>query len=282
MSSYLDFDKPPESYAVMGNPVAHSKSPQIHEAFARQTGKRITYTAIQVDPGGFAQAVGNFQSHGGRGLNITVPFKREAWELVDERSPRAEIAGAVNTIQFRADGTLFGDNTDGIGLVRDLTANHGCKLKGKRILVIGGGGGVRGIIGPLLDEDPAELFIANRTVDKAIALADSFSRKGPVNGGGYSDLDGMRFDLIINGTSLSIQGRLPPLPDTILKANGWCYDMMYGDKPTVFVQWGTDCGAQQSLDGLGMLVEQAAESFRLWHGVMPDTASVIQLLRKPN
>lgn len=282
MSSYLDFDKPAESYAVMGNPVAHSKSPRIHEEFARQTGKRLVYTAIQVDPGGFQQAVGNFQSNGGRGLNITVPFKREAWELVDDRSPRAAIAGSVNTIQFRADGRLYGDNTDGAGLLRDLKHNHGCRLRGRRILVVGGGGAVRGIIDALLGEEPAELFIANRTVDKAMALAEAFAHRGPVNGGGYNELDGMRFDLVINGTSLSMQNRLPPLPDTILAADGWCYDMMYGDKPTAFVQWGLECGAQQSLDGLGMLVEQAAESFNLWHGVMPDTAPVIRMLRKPN
>jgi shikimate dehydrogenase len=282
MSSYLDFDKLAETYAVMGNPVSHSKSPRIHEEFGRQTGKRLEYTAIQVDPGGFAQAVGNFQSSGGRGLNITVPFKREAWELVDERSPRAEIAGSVNTIQFRADGRLYGDNTDGAGLVRDLKHNHGYRLAGKRILVVGGGGAVRGIIDTLLAEEPAELFIANRTVDKAMELADAFARRGPVNSGGYNELDGMRFNLVINGTSLSIQNRLPPLPDTILTADGWCYDMMYGDQPTVFVQWGLECGAQQSLDGLGMLVEQAAESFQLWHGVMPDTAPVLRMLRKPN
>lgn len=281
MSSYFDFDQPPGQYAVMGNPVAHSKSPRIHAAFAQQTGKRLVYTAIQVDPGGFPQAVGNFQSNGGKGLNITVPFKREAWELVDERSARAEIAGSVNTIQFQPDGRRFGDNTDGAGLVRDLKHNHHYDFRGKRILVIGGGGAVRGIIEPLLGEKPAELFIANRTVDKAIELADAFARLGPVAGGGYAELDGMRFDLVINGTSLSMQNRLPPLPDTLFATDGWCYDMMYGDRPTVFVQWGLDCGAQRSLDGLGMLVEQAAEAFFLWHGVMPDTAPVIHMLRAP-
>lgn len=280
MSELFDFDSLPDRYAVMGNPIAHSKSPLIQSEFAAQTRQRIIYEAILVDPGGLAQAIGNFQATGGKGLNITVPFKHEAWELMDERSERAQRAGAVNTILFKADGRRYGDNTDGVGLVRDIVNNHGGQFSNQQVLILGAGGAVRGILGPILDEQPRKIVIANRTVDRAAVLAREFSSAIPVEGRGYPALNGMQFDLVINGTSASLTGELPPLPASIVTRNSWCYDMMYGDKPTIFMQWAKTRGAKKCLDGMGMLVEQAAESFFLWRNVRPDTAPVIEKLRK--
>jgi shikimate dehydrogenase len=277
--SLLDFDAKPDRYAVMGNPIAHSKSPRIHALFAAQTGQRLTYEAILVDLGGFAQAVGNFQANGGKGLNVTVPFKQDAWDLADERSARAELSGAVNTLVLRADGTRFGENTDGIGLVRDLRHNHAVILAGKQVLILGAGGAVRGVLGPILEERPAQVVIANRTVGKALELAHLFSGHGHVEGAGFDALVGRRFDLVINGTSASLKGELPPLPDHLLAQGAWCYDMMYAANPTVFLQWAKAHGASAAVDGLGMLVEQAAESFFLWRGVHPQTSPVIEALR---
>ncbi len=277
--SLFDFDAPPDRYAVMGNPVAHSMSPQIHAAFARQTGQRMVYEAIQVDVGGFPQAVGNFQASGGKGLNITVPFKREAWALAEERSARAEEAGAVNTMMFRPDGAIYGDNTDGVGLVRDLVHNHGAQIAGRRLLILGAGGAVRGVLGPLLAQRPAELVIANRTLYKAEELAAEFAGAVPIAACSFDDLAGQCFDLVINGTAASLQGAVLPLPDGILAPGAWCYDMMYGAEPTPFLRWAQQQGAAHCLDGLGMLVEQAAESFLLWRGVRPETAPVIAMLR---
>ena len=277
--SLLDFDAKPDQYAVMGNPIAHSKSPFIHARFAAQTKQRLEYSAILVDPFGFEQAVGNFQGNGGKGLNITVPLKQEAWSLVQERSDRAEQAGAVNTIVFKDDG-LYGDNTDGVGLVRDLGDNLGLPLKGARILVLGAGGAVRGVLGPLLRERPEALVIANRTPDKATALARIFAGEGKTDGCGFDALAGQRFDIVINGTSASLQGELPPLPDNLLADGAACYDMMYGKEPTPFMAWASAHNAAVVSDGLGMLVEQAAESFSLWRGVRPDTAPVRQALRE--
>ncbi len=282
MSSVFDFDTPLEQYAVMGNPIAHSKSPRIHALFARQTGQRMAYTAIQVDHGGFKQAVGNFQASGGKGLNVTVPFKREAWELVSELSTRAQRAGAVNTIAMRADGALVGDNTDGVGLIRDIRENYRATLTGKQVLMLGAGGAVRGVLGPLLEERPALLVIANRTVDRATELALEFATLGPVSGCGFDALRGKQFDVLINGTSASLQGDLPPLPDDVLTPGAFCYDLMYGAQPTVFMRWAQQHGAGQVVDGLGMLVEQAAEAFFIWRGVRPHTAPVIDLLRAPD
>ena len=280
MSSLFDFESPPDRYAVMGNPVAHSKSPLIHSEFAKQTGQRMDYQAILVDKGGLAQAIGNFQASGGKGLNITVPFKHEAWELMDERSEHAEHAGAVNTILFKPDGYRYGDNTDGIGLVRDIITNHNGRIDNQRVLVLGAGGAVRGVLGPILEEQPREIVIANRTVDKATILAGEFSSSISVSGCGFAELGETPFDLIINGTSASMKNELPPVPASVITSRSWCYDMMYGDKPTVFMEWARKNGAAKYLDGLGMLVEQAAESFYLWRNVRPDTASVIKLLRK--
>ncbi len=280
MTDLFDFEPKPASYAVMGNPVAHSKSPQIHAAFARQCGKKITYTAIHVDVGGFTQAVGNFQAAGGQGLNITVPFKREAWELCDVRSMRATQAGAVNTITFKPDGTLHGDNTDGVGLVRDILDNHGGQIAGQRVLLLGAGGAVRGVLGPLLEKRPAQLIIANRTLDKARELVAEFAALGEIEACAYAALAGQEFDLIINGTAASLHNELPPLPGCILAKQAWCYDMMYGSAPTLFMRWGEGQGAAKVLDGLGMLVEQAAESFFIWQAVRPQTAPVIRVLRQ--
>ncbi len=278
MDSLFDFDGPPDRYAVMGNPVSHSKSPQIHQAFARQTGQRIIYEAIQVDPGGFSQAVGNFRAAGGKGLNVTVPFKQEAWAYAEERSERAEQAGAVNTLLFLDSGLVRGDNTDGVGMVRDIVLNHGCAISGRRLLILGAGGAVRGVLGPVLAERPARIVIANRTAEKAEILAREFNGN-LVEGCGFDALGDEMFDLVINGTAASLHGESLPLPDGILAVHGGCYDMMYGLEVNPFLQWGEAQGASLLMDGLGMLVEQAAESFWLWRGVRPDTAPVIASLR---
>jgi shikimate dehydrogenase len=264
----------------MGNPVAHSKSPQIHTLFAHQTGQELVYEAILVDLDSFSQAVATFRDNGGKGLNITVPFKQEAWTSVDEHSPRAKMAGAVNTIIFNDDGRMFGDNTDGTGLVRDITDNYSTPLKDKNILLLGAGGAVRGVLGPILEQQPASLTLANRTVSRAVELADHFDTSGKITPCGFADLADKQFDIVINGTAASLEGEVPPLPDGILAAGAFCYDMMYGNKPTAFVDWSKQHGAAQSVDGLGMLVEQAAESFYLWRGVRPDTGPVIETLRQ--
>lgn len=274
----FDFGERVDRYAVMGNPISHSKSPLIHTLFAQQTNQSIEYTAIHVDLGGFDQAVGNYRASGGKGLNITVPFKEEAWALVTERSQRAELAGAVNTIKFSGK-TLLGDNTDGIGLVTDLKLNHQCELKGKRILLMGAGGAARGVIAPILDEQPAELVIVNRTPDKAVGLATHFAKLGNVHGCGYPALQDKQFDIVINATAASLKGELPPLPEDLLAQNAFCYDMMYGAEPTMFMKWASEHGANAVSDGLGMLVEQAAEAFMIWRGIRPDTKPVIQQIR---
>lgn len=279
MTDLFDFNMAPDQYAVMGNPIAHSKSPQIHAAFARQTQQRMEYSAILVELGGFAPTVGNFQANGGKGLNVTVPFKRDAWRLADELTERARLAGAVNTLVLRADHSIYGDNTDGVGLVRDLTVNHGGVLTGQRILMLGAGGAARGVMQPLLAQNPACLVVANRSADKAIELAVEFATFGPVEGGGYDMMAGRCFDVIINATAASLAGELPPLPEGVLAPGGVCYDMMYGAEPTPFMRWAEQQGAGKVMDGLGMLVEQAAESFALWRKVRPETAGVIAELR---
>ncbi len=280
MIDIFDFSPKVDDYAVMGNPIGHSKSPAIHAQFARQTKQAINYTAIHVDLGGFEQAVGNFVASGGRGLNITVPFKQEAWALAEERSERAERAGAVNTLIFK-DKKIIGDNTDGVGLVRDLRDNKKLELQGRRILLMGAGGAARGVLLPLLNQQPAQLTIVNRTPEKAKDLADSFSEMGKVAGCGYEALAGQSFDLIINATAASLRGEMPPLREGVIAPpGGACYDMMYASKPTAFMRWCQEHGADRVYDGLGMLVEQAAESFYLWRGVRPQTNEVIETLRQ--
>jgi shikimate dehydrogenase len=278
MSDPFDFDQPAR-YGVMGNPVSHSKSPRIHTLFAHQFRHAIEYTAIQVDPGGFAQAVDNFRAHGGQGLNVTVPFKQEAFYLADHMSERAQLAGAVNTFKFEANGRLFGDNTDGTGLVHDLVHNLGVNLKNKNILVMGAGGAVRGVLGPLLKQHPALVMLVNRTVNKARELASEFSSHGTIEACGFDELRGKHYDLVINGTAASLKGEVPPLPETLFARGALAYDMMYGDQARPFLDWALLHGAQRAVDGLGMLVEQAAESYLIWRGVRPETRPVIDKLR---
>ena len=268
-----------DRYAVMGNPVAHSKSPRIHALFAEQTNQQLQYDAILVEKDGFREAVADFLRQGGKGLNITVPFKEEAWALAATRSDRAERAGAVNTLVLDESGRHFGDNTDGAGLVRDLLHNHGAVLENSRLLLVGAGGAARGVIEPLLGERPTLLVIANRTADKAVELARLFCELGHTEGCGLDDVNGQAFNIIINATAASLSGKVPALPESVVTADSWCYDMMYADRPTAFMDWAQQLGAARCMDGLGMLVEQAAESFCLWRNVRPDTRPVIYAIR---
>ncbi|MBM7062658.1 shikimate dehydrogenase [Pseudomonas sp. UL073] len=268
-----------DRYCVFGNPIGHSKSPQIHRLFAEQTGEQLSYEALLAPLDDFAGAARAFFAEG-RGANVTVPFKEEAFRLVDELAPRAQRAGAVNTLIRLEDGRLRGDNTDGAGLVRDLTGNAGFALAGQRILLLGAGGAARGVIEPLLAEQPAALLVANRTLAKAEELARLFGAFGPVAASSFAELQGP-FDLIINATSASLAGELPPLTAELIRpGHTRCYDMMYGKEPTAFNRWAAAHGAAQTVDGLGMLVEQAAEAFWLWRGVRPASAAVLAELRR--
>jgi shikimate dehydrogenase len=265
-------------YAVIGNPIAHSKSPRIHAEFARQTGEDLRYEAILAPRDGFAAVVAEFRAAGGKGLNVTVPFKLDAFALASERTERAEQAGAVNTLRF--DGAaVLGDNTDGAGLVADLTGRLGFALRGKRILIMGAGGAARGVVLPLLRQQPESVAIANRTIEKARALERQFAALGPVSSGGYPELRNRKFDLVVNATSAGLTGELAPLPAGLFAAGALAYDMTYGPDHARFAAHATKDGAAQVADGLGMLVAQAAESFFLWRGVRPDTAPVIAMLR---
>lgn len=276
-------EKKSEKFAVFGHPISHSKSPVIHQQFAKQFGLDIQYDAVDVATGEFENTVNEFARAGGKGLNITVPYKLEAWLLADTRSERAELAGAVNTLMFETDNNgelkIFGDNTDGIGLVTDIRNNYQVEIKNKKVLVLGAGGAVRGVLAPLLDCQPQVLVLANRTVSKAEALLEIFSHKGNIKTTGFNDLAGQQFDLVINGTAASLKGEVPPLPETIFTKNALAYDMMYGAKPTPFMAWAKNHSAAKQVDGLGMLVEQAGESFYIWLGKRPDTGPVISRLR---
>lgn len=269
-----------DRYAVIGNPVAHSRSPQIHAVFARLTLQDMAYEAILAPPDGFEPAVRAFIAAGGRGMNVTVPFKLEACALADTRSPRAEAAKAVNTLIFSPAG-IHGDNTDGLGLVADLTRNLGFRLAGRRILLLGAGGAARGVILPLLAERPAALTLANRTAGKAQQLLAEFSPHADgctMDAGGFAGLAGRQFDLVINATAASLADEAPPLPGGLYAADSLAYDMVYG-RQTPFLAAARAQGAARLADGLGMLVEQAAESFFLWRGVRPPTAPVLEQLR---
>jgi shikimate dehydrogenase len=268
-----------DRYAVIGNPIEHSKSPRIHQLFAAQTGQDILYERLLGDLEDFSGDVRDFFRAGGKGLNITVPFKEQACQLADRASPRAEAAGAVNTLILEQDGRLLGDNTDGVGLITDLGCNHRFHFAGANLLLVGAGGAARGVARPLLQQGVARLVIANRTAQRAIDLADSLGDPSRVQGVGLDGIPELAFDLIVNATAASISGSLPQLPPDRLASGGWVYDMMYGGQPTAFVRWGMEQQAARSLDGLGMLVEQAAESFFLWRGVRPDTEPVITELR---
>lgn len=268
-----------DRYGVFGNPIGHSKSPLIHGMFAAQTGEQLVYDALLApldDFAGYARAF--FET--GKGGNVTVPFKEQAFRLADALSERARRAGAVNTLKKLEDGRLLGDNTDGAGLVRDLTVNAGLDLSGKRILLLGAGGAARGVLEPILAERPQSLTIANRTVEKAEQLAHEFADLGPVAACGF-DWISESVDLIINGTSASLAGELPPIaPSLIQPGHTVCYDMMYAKEPTAFNRWAAERGAACCIDGLGMLVEQAAEAFHLWRGVRPDSTPVLAELRR--
>jgi shikimate dehydrogenase len=266
-----------DRYAVVGNPIAQSLSPQIHRAFAQQTGEKILYEKLLVPIGGFAEFAGNFFSAGGRGLNVTLPFKLDACAFADQLSERAQAAGAVNTLARRKDGSILGDNTDGAGLVADILQNLRWPIENKKILLLGAGGAARGALLPLLREKPASIYIANRTAQKARQLAEIFSAHGPVNAGGLEDVPA-DFDLLINASSASLSGELPPLASDIIGPDCKAYDMVYGAHTTPFMRWAQQHGAQVA-DGLGMLVGQAAESFYLWRGVRPQVAPVLVQLR---
>lgn len=280
VNTHTDSPSGVDQYAVFGNPIAHSKSPRIHTEFAEQTGQQLQYTKQLVAEDKFAEAARAFFNNGGRGLNITVPFKLDAYSFADQLTARAECAGAVNTLALQADGSILGDNTDGCGMVSDITEHLGWSIRNKRVLILGAGGAVRGVLQPLLSQQPAQLVIANRTLTKAIELVQRFENIGLVTACAFSDLSGQQFDLVINGTSASLSGQLPPLPDDLLSADAACYDMMYGAEPTVFLQWAKDHGCKHSADGLGMLVGQAAESFAWWRGVRPAVEPVIAQLRR--
>ncbi len=268
-----------DRYCVFGNPVAHSRSPAIHAQFAAQCGQDLTYEALLAPLDGFADAVARFVAAGGKGANVTVPFKEEAFRLCQRRSARAERAGAVNTLCFNADG-IFGDNTDGAGLVRDIEVNLAQPLAGRRILLLGAGGAARGVIAPLLACQPTALFIANRTADKAEALARAFADIVAVDAGNYAKTAGRSFDVIINATSASLAGEALPLPPGLFAPGSLAYDMMYGKGETPFMGLARAQGAACVADGLGMLVEQAAEAFALWRGVRPDSLPVLAALRR--
>ena len=270
-----------DHYAVFGNPIAHSKSPLIHAAFARQTGQDLDYRAILAPTDGFAQSLHDFIAAGGRGANVTVPFKEEAFRLATRRTPRAELAGAVNTLRFSGD-EILGDNTDGVGMMRDITLNLGYPLEGRRVLLLGAGGAARGVIGPLLEARPQTLVIANRTETKAQALAEVFGQLGPISGCGFAELAGQSFDVVIDATSAALGetgNTVPSLPEGIFAAGSLAYSMMYGKGETAFQRFAKAQGAARIAEGLGMLVEQAAEAFHLWRGVRPDVAPVMDLLR---
>jgi shikimate dehydrogenase len=276
-----------DQYCVFGNPVAHSKSPAIHAAFAAATSQDLVYEARLAAVDGFKQAISDFVAAGGMGANVTVPFKEEAFRLSTRLSERAARAGAVNTLAFNG-REVFGDNTDGAGLVRDIAHNLGCALTGNRILLLGAGGAARGVIEPLLAERPASLFIANRSADKATALAEAFSDiavtqgdflRGALEAGNFANTAGKNFDVVINATSASLSGESLLLPPGIFAPGSLAYDMMYGKGETPFLAFAREQGASRCADGLGMLVEQAAEAFFVWRGVRPTTAWVLADLR---
>lgn len=267
-----------DRYGVIGYPVSHSRSPVIHRLFAIQTKQDIQYELLQVKPAKLEYALNQFQRTGGKGLNVTVPHKNEVARLVDRMSERAQIAGAVNTIDFRED-EVFGDNTDGYGLMRDLEHNLSLGIEGSNILILGAGGATRGIMHPLLQARPASVLIANRTVQKAEALVGHFGSFGPVAACRFDNVPANgEFDLVINATSAGLKGETPPYPEQAVSASTVCYDMSYGLTPTPFSEWASRHGAARSIMGWGMLVEQAAESFRIWRGIRPDTAPVLKQL----
>ncbi len=267
----------PDQYAVIGNPVEHSKSPLIHAEFARQTAQDMVYSRLLAPKDAFAATANAFRARGGRGLNVTLPFKGEAFRFATLLTTRARTAQAVNTLKFDGDA-IFGDNTDGAGLVSDLVRNLGCAVSGLRVLLLGAGGAARGVIEPLLERQPAQLVLANRTPDRAQRLAQDFG--DALEPCTFAALAGRQFDLVVNATSASLAGELPPLPPGVFARGALAYDMMYGRGETPFLAFGRSDGAASLADGLGMLVEQAAESFFIWRGLRPDSAAVLRQLRR--
>lgn len=266
-----------DQYVVIGNPIEHSRSPLIHRQFARQTQQSLAYDKQLVGIEGFSEFIQQFRTSGGKGCNVTVPFKEQAFNIADTLSARAKAAGAVNTLTFLDDGTIYGDNTDGQGLVGDLLDNQ-VKIKGKRVLVIGAGGAARGCILPLLAQEPKHLTITNRSLDKAQALVTTFDDAGHIDAIALGSL-GPAYDIVINSTSASLSNQLPNIAPEVIAAALCCYDMAYGSEETCFLSWARSLGVPTVLDGLGMLVGQAAESFRLWRGVAPETENVLAELR---
>ncbi len=270
----------PDPYGVVGHPIGHSLSPFIHGMFARETGQAMSYRMYDVTSGEFAGFVAGFFDRGGRGLNITVPHKIAAVEAANELTTRAAHAASVNTLALRDDGTILGDNTDGVGLVRDLCDNLGLVITNRRILIIGAGGATRGVLAPLLGLSPSLVVIANRTPERATALAAAFADLGATHGVGFEDVGSEPFDLIVNATSASLSGEMPPVPAGAVGRATVCYDLAYGRAATAFVDWAREHGCAQALQGWGMLVEQAAEAFRLWRGIRPATATVLAALKE--
>jgi shikimate dehydrogenase len=268
-----------DQYGVVGHPVSHSLSPFIHGMFARETGQDITYRLFDVRPVDLEVRVRDFFAQGGGGLNVTLPHKIAACELASELTTRAAHAAAVNTLARADDGSILGDNTDGAGLVHDLRDNLGIELAGRRVLIMGAGGATRGVLAPLLGLEPAMVVIANRTPERAAVLAAAFADLGVIQGVGFQDVGDEPFDLVINATSASLSGDIPPLPPGTVDSSTVCYDLAYGKSATAFVAWARQHGCARALQGWGMLVEQAAESFELWRGVRPTTATVLAALR---
>ena len=270
-----------DQYLVIGNPIAHSKSPAIHAQFAAQTAQHMSYQALMAPLDGFAASVHAYRLAGGKGANVTVPFKLEAYAIATHLTARAEAAGAVNTLKFEGE-QILGDNTDGVGLVADITRNAGATFQNKRVLLLGAGGAARGVLMPILLEQPNELVIANRTLAKAQQLLELAHSHGvdtvSVSISDWAQLSG-EFDIIINATSASLSDEVPPVSPALFTASTLAYDMMYGAAPTAFLRFSDNAGAQ-SRDGLGMLVEQAAEAFYGWRGVRPETSSVLKALRQ--
>ena len=266
-----------DQYAVFGFPIKHSKSPAIHAAFAKQTEQALEYTAREIPIDAFEKTVEDFFAGGGKGLNITVPFKERAWAMAENHSPAAKLSGAANTLYLNERSQLCADNTDGVGMLRDITQNLSGEIRGKSVLLLGAGGAVKGVLPSLLAEQPASVCIVNRTVEKALSLASEIG--GVTSACSYEELGDKSFDWVINGTSLGLSGGVPPLPASVLSSDSSCYDMVYGSGDTAFQSWAKSQGVSRSYDGLGMLVEQAAQSFLIWRGVEPATGPVIEALR---
>jgi shikimate dehydrogenase len=267
-----------DRYALFGNPISHSKSPLIHHGFARALGHDVEYGLIEAPPGGFSAAALAFRDGGGKGGNVTTPFKLEAYALATERRPGAEQAGSANCLKFEPDGRILAEMFDGIGLAHDIERNLGVPLRGRRVLVLGAGGAARGCIAPLLACAPARLVIANRSTDKALALARLFTAHGPVDGCGLDELGDERFDVVINGTSAHLMGQTLQVPAACLRGATLAYDMTYGKGMTAFLRAARATGTARCADGVGMLVEQAAEAWVWWRGVRPDTRAMIDQL----